>query len=238
MKNALYKNRLCEMWALPLKRFSYKNTNVYCRRKSFSHVTSRHFPSYSRYVSSLFIKLPDYKMKSDNESGEQNETGEQKEKLAKKLVVSPKLKSKRPSFLIKKLRLKSKSIPCREEIKDIANLPLPSTSSDERQTPEGDDNFILTKSASETNLQESWKSAENLAKDNAKSPSESAVTVECNQFDSTSEQKGLPERTKSLENLNDMPAYGELILDQAPATVIYLHLLDFVTAQRFSLLNT
>nr|XP_023014439.1 ras-related protein Rab-33B-like [Leptinotarsa decemlineata] len=156
-------------------------------------------------------------MKSDDESNVPKEIGEEREKREKKLVVSPTLKSKRPSFLIKKLKLKSKSHP-QEEIKDIANLPLPSTSSDERQTPEGDDNFILTKSASETNLQETWKSAENLAKDNTKSSAKSAVTVERNQFDLSSEQKGFPERTKSLENLNDMPAYGELIMDQTAET--------------------
>lgn len=154
-----------------------------------------------------------------------------REKEVKKVVVppkSPKLsKLKRSHFLIKKLKLKTKFTPSsasQSEITDIANLGPRSNSSSstiERQTPEGDDNFILTKSASETNLQETWKSVENLTKDNKKSSTKSAVTVECNQFYLSSEQKGLPERAKSLENIKDMPAYGELILDQAPSTVIY-----------------
>lgn len=168
-------------------------------------------------------------MKSERDERDTPEEG--KETRVKKVVVpskSSKLpKPKRSNFLIKKLKLKSKftsSSASQSEIKDIANLGLPSISSEpstiERQTPEGDDNFILTKSASETNLQETWKSVENLTKDNKKSSTKSAVTVECNQFYLSSEQKGLPGRTKSLENIKDMPAYGELILDQPPSTVI------------------
>lgn len=168
-------------------------------------------------------------MKSDDEKS----TGV--EKRLKKLVVPPKspklAKSKRSHFLIKKLKLKSKSTTessaSQFDVKDIANLPLPSSSSGsssiERQTPEGDDNFILTKSASETNLQETWKSVENLTKDNAKSSTKGAVTVDCNPFYLSSEVKGPPERTKSLENLKAMPAYGELILDQTVTMVIHLH---------------
>ncbi|KAJ8970052.1 hypothetical protein NQ314_001481 [Rhamnusium bicolor] len=115
-------------------------------------------------------------MKSDGKANDQKSTEEGKEKPLKKL--------------------KSKFTPSsssQSEIKDIANLAFPSISSNsspvERQTPEGDDNFILTKSASETNLQETWKSVEILTKDNKKSSTKSAVTVECNQFYLSSEQK-------------------------------------------------
>lgn len=167
-------------------------------------------------------------MKSDRE--EEGAPEEVREKRVKKVVVPPKSPKlpKRSHFLIKKLKLKTKfaaSGDSQPEIEDIANLEPPSNSSGsstiERQTPEGDDNFILTKSASETNLQETWKTVENLTKDNKKSSTKSAVTVEYNQFYLSTEQKGLSERAKSLVNIKDMPAYGELILDQTPSTVIY-----------------
>ncbi|KAJ8974285.1 hypothetical protein NQ317_013174 [Molorchus minor] len=157
------------------------------------------------------------KMKSGEEVTEEN-----KEKHTTKSPKSTKLK--RSYSLIKKLKLKSKLNPITapQTEGDTANSAQPSTSSEpasiERQTPEGDDNFILTKSASDTNLQETWKTVENLMKDNKNTSIKSAAAIESNQFYLGKEQTSLPERTKSLENLKDMPAYGELILDQVPST--------------------
>ncbi|XP_050313511.1 ras-related protein Rab-32 isoform X1 [Anthonomus grandis grandis] len=146
-------------------------------------------------------------------------------KRAKKILIPPKspksAKLKRANFLIRKLKLKSKSAPTRSESADISKLPSQGASSQstpvERQTPEGDDNFVLTKSASETNLQESWKSSENIDKDTeSASASKSEVSFDNPEFYISSEpRKSIPERTKSLENLRKMPAYGELILDSA-----------------------
>lgn len=153
-------------------------------------------------------------MSSDEETN-QKSGSERREKRFKKLVVPPKspkpTKSKGSSFIIKKLKLKTKS-------STESDHPSPSTSEQgllpskvspslERQTPEGDDNFVLSKSASETNLQETWrKSVENLPE---------AVEKEKEQ------EKVLPEHTQSLEDLKDMLTYGELILDKTLETVMY-----------------
>ncbi|CAG9855271.1 unnamed protein product [Phyllotreta striolata] len=134
-------------------------------------------------------------MKSDTDNEHTEEKDKSKGKRPKKLVIPPKSKPKR-SFIAKKLKLRSKSLQEKQEIKEISRIPLPNTSSDERQTPEGDENLMLTRSASDTNLQESWKSAEKV--------------------EESSKTDLQPERTKSLEDFQNMPAYGELIVDQNP----------------------
>lgn len=148
-------------------------------------------------------------------------------KRIKKLVIPPKspksVKSKRINSLIRKLKLQSKSVPARAESADISKLASTSTQSEtERQTPEGDDddNFALTnKSASETNLQDSWKSVDNLEKAGiiASSVDKSEVSVDNSElfYVSSEPRKRILERTKSLESLRKMPAYGELFLDSS-----------------------
>jgi hypothetical protein len=135
------------------------------------------------------------------------ERPEQKPAEPKKIIIppkSPKLpKAKKPNFLVRKLKLKSKSPPRDPQV----SFSLPSTSVG-RQTPEGDDGFRLPKSVSETNLTESRKSAGNSAKDNE--PTVESRRRECVE---------VPERAQSLEALKDMPAYGDLIVDPAPAVI-------------------
>lgn len=100
----------------------------------------------------------------------------------------------KPTELVKeKKKRKSsslmKKLKLRSRRSSSATEEIRSSSSEERKTPEGDDHL---KSASETNLTEvSWKSADNLP---------------------TAEESSV--RTKSLENLNAMPPFGELILDE------------------------
>ncbi|CAG9759423.1 unnamed protein product [Ceutorhynchus assimilis] len=167
-------------------------------------------------------------MKNENESTDKKtEGGTSLTKRAKKILIPPKspksAKLKRANFLVRKLKFKSKSAPTRSESADISKLrSAASTSSQstsvERQTPEGDDNFALTKSASETNLQESWKDSENLERETAAAASitKSEISFDNPKFYVSSEpRKSIPERTKSLENLRKMPAYGELILDSS-----------------------
>lgn len=187
-------------------------------------------------------------MKNESESTEKKtEEGTSLTKRAKKILIPPKspksAKLKRANFLIRKLRLKSKSAPTRSESADIAKLPLQSTSTQstpvERQTPEGDDNnFVLTKSASETNLQESWKSSENIEKETASvtSITKSEISFDNPEFYVSSEpRKSIPERTKSLENLRKMPAYGELILDSSTLGVnTYTYILFLYLRIKFS----
>lgn len=166
-------------------------------------------------------------MTSDEETNNRKSGSERKEKRLKKIASPPKSpksskKSKKSHFIIKKLKLKSKSVsessPRASAAEGDLVLVKSSESSSvlERQTPEGDDNFILTKSASETNLKETWRSGQNLADDTEKVVAESAGTSETDQ---AAQQKVFPERTKSLENLKDMLTYGELILDKTAESV-------------------
>lgn len=133
---------------------------------------------------------------------------EKKKKIVVPSESTKSLKPKKHSFLLKKLKLKSKS-PTRNSVS--LSLPKASTAI-ARQTPEGDDNFSILKSVSETNLAESWINAEDLKdsvdKSRKRRPSEIRVCE-------------VPERTKSLENLKDMPAYGDLIVEISPSTVIF-----------------
>lgn len=70
-----------------------------------------------------------------------------------------------------------------------------------RKTPEGDDHL---KSASDTNLTEvSWKSVDNLTEEGSV---RSVINTEVT--------------TKSLENLNSMPPFGELIVDEQEETMV------------------
>lgn len=148
-----------------------------------------------------------------------------KEKRTKKKIQSSesqgKTKIKKSGSLIKRFKLKSKnatssSAPESEPSDD----PQPTTSEAEpveRQTPEGDDSLPVGKAVSETNLTEtSWKSAETLTKeDNPKSTS--VVNVQSSQYQITISEldkiTSHPQRTKSLENLKAMPAFGDLIVD-------------------------
>lgn len=169
-------------------------------------------------------------MTSDEETNSQKSGIDRKEKSLKKIVVPPKSpkgsKSKKPNFLIKKLKLKSKSIPessstsvSQKRSDCIPPTNLPGGSVLERQTPEGGDTFILTKSASETNLKETWRSAEHLEdQTEGQLATGNSSTGETGQFE---QQKILPERTKSLENLKGMVTYGELILDKATESVSF-----------------
>lgn len=161
-------------------------------------------------------------MTSDEETN--SKKPDRKEKRFKKLVEPPKSpkapKSKRSHFIIKKLKLKSKSVPdssSRSVSSAPEDLSPPEASPEsfvlEKQTSEGDDDFVLTKSVSETNLKETWRSVENLKEDIIV---ESAGSGEKDQLVL---QKVLPERTKSLDNLKDMLTYGELIMDRAAETV-------------------
>lgn len=136
------------------------------------------------------------------------------EEKKKKVIVpseSPKSpKPKKHSFLKKKLKLKSKS-PSRNPV----SLSLPNTSNPtDRQTPEGDDNFPILKSVSDTNLAESWMNTEDLkdSADKGRKGRQSGENLVCE----------VPEKTKSLENLTDMPAYGDLIVDISPMVMFFL----------------
>lgn len=165
-------------------------------------------------------------MTSDEEINNQKSGSDRKEKRSKKVTGSPKSpkaqKSKKSHFIIKKLKLKSKSISdsstsiSKAEGDSEPSKNIEETSVLERQTPEGDDNFLLTKSASENNLKESWKSIEKLAENKGGADSESAGTSE---KDQVAQHQVHQERTKSLENLKDMLTYGELIVDKTADTV-------------------
>lgn len=167
-------------------------------------------------------------MTSDEESNSQKSGSESKEKRLKKSSEHPKSpktpKTKKSHFIIKKLKLKSKSVTesssptaSRTGGDQTSSKGSSATSTLERQTPEGDDNFVLTKSASETNLQETWRSAENFAEITETLAAESAKTSEKVQ----SEEKCIiPDRTKSLDNLKAMVTYGELLMDKSPETVM------------------
>lgn len=153
---------------------------------------------------------------------------EPKDKRGKKRAE--KTKPKKTSFLIKRLKLKSKQSPSGSVTQSETSLePQPSTSSEsspaERQTPEGDD-IALAKSASDTNLSESsWKSAENLTAEKKKPiSSKSVINVEGSQFEITVIKEVIksPElRTKSLEDFKNMPAFGELIFDSNMVSMVY-----------------
>lgn len=140
---------------------------------------------------------------------------ETKDKRGKKR--SDKAKTKKTSFLIKRLKLKSKHSPSSSASQSETSIePQPSTSSEsspaETQIVEADDTDItLAKSASDTNLSESsWKSAENLTTER-KRPTKTIVNVETSQLEiSISKEE---QRAKSLGDLKDMPAFGELIFD-------------------------
>lgn len=83
--------------------------------------------------------------------------------------------------------------------------------------------FSAGRSASETNLTEvSWKSAQNVEKEASGSSVRSVISAESSQLSAST----LPERTKSLENLKSMPAYGELILDPSDVMVIRANICD------------
>lgn len=135
------------------------------------------------------------------------------------------LKSRRPSFLMKKLKLRGRRSSVAEEVLTGAETSPEqqiSPEETERKTPEGTDSFAAVKSSSEINLTEvSWKSADNLTEDSERSSVRSVITTEISRV-SVLEGVGLPERTKSLENLKSMPAFGELIVDQAATMVIML----------------
>lgn len=136
-------------------------------------------------------------------------------------------KTKKTSFLIKRLKLKTKSTPVSSSSTSSGTVlePQPSTSSGsspaERQTPEGDDTTDnLGKSASDTNLSESsWKSAENLAVEKKRTAIKSVVSVDSSQVELS--------LTKSFEDLKDMPAFGELIFDTNMVN-IYIYVYDKV----------
>lgn len=162
----------------------------------------------------------------------------QEEKHPKKKLrsgeSSSKSKVKKSSSLIKRFKLKGKSASSSEgthESEAAYEEPQPVSLAQqeqeiapvERQTPEGDDSNPVEKAASETNLTEtSWKSAENLSKeDNVKSTS--VINVQTSEYrlsvGEIEKHPALPQRTKSLENIKGMPAFGELILDPQTATV-------------------
>lgn len=166
-------------------------------------------------------------MKNESESPEKNsEEGTSLTKRTKKILIPPNspksVETKRANFSIRKLKLKSKSVPVRAELEVAQPTQNISPQPVERQTPEGGDQFRLAKSASETNLQDSWKSSEDIEKDTASATSitKSQISIDNPEFCVSSEpRKSILERAKSLENLRKMPAYGELILDSAALVV-------------------
>ncbi|XP_045481399.1 ras-related protein Rab-32 isoform X1 [Harmonia axyridis] len=106
-------------------------------------------------------------------------------------------KNAKAKYILKKIKLKVRQGAFSEKISE-----LPSTSSADRQTPEGDENLMFSKSASETNLSESQTVTSN--------GNDAKLNVEENK-----NVDGLHafERAKSLETIKRMPAYGELIAD-------------------------
>lgn len=141
-----------------------------------------------------------------------------REKRTKKVIIPPKspkiFKPRKASFLIKKFKVKSKS-PSKDARVASVSLSLPSTSTSPlgRQTPEGDDSFLFAKTVSKTNLSESWKSAENLTRDTDNLSALSEVS-----HNRVSAE--VLEKTKSLESLKSMPAYGDLIAASTTPVVI------------------
>lgn len=145
------------------------------------------------------------KMKSEDLNPEKEQEGPD----TNAPVKQPKQQKPKRRHFLKKLKLKKGASTCSEP--DPATIPLPGTSSDssagvERQTPEGDESYKLTKSASENNLAESWACNEGSKSDKRSTEN---VIAKASQFGSA-DYKG---RTKSLENIRKMTAYGELIVD-------------------------
>ncbi|KAL3290061.1 hypothetical protein HHI36_023430 [Cryptolaemus montrouzieri] len=134
----------------------------------------------------------------------------------KKVIVPPKTKSGKSNYILKKIKLKvrQKSISNTGDVSDI-----PSTSSVDyltgRQTPEGDENLMFSKSASETNLSENQGASENTESQEVDSEKKSVEGIHA-----------ALERTKSLEAFKRMPAYGELIADSPSMTINGLDILD------------
>ncbi|KAK9889425.1 hypothetical protein WA026_004695 [Henosepilachna vigintioctopunctata] len=118
-------------------------------------------------------------------------------------VAPAKLKSGKTNYILKKIKLKVRQ----SAATGSGNVSAPSTSSVDlttgRQTPEGGENLMFSKSASETNLSESQ-----IVSDN----SGDKRFVECEE-DSADGVHATLERTKSLEIIKSMPAYGEFISD-------------------------
>ncbi|XP_057660479.1 ras-related protein Rab-38 isoform X1 [Diorhabda carinulata] len=119
-------------------------------------------------------------MKSDTENDNKNKKGNEK-KLTSKVTAT-------------------------EEIEKISTVPQSSVSSNERQTPEDNNHLTLTRSVSDTNLQESWKSAEKSVK----------IVTRSQSIGGEFQQE--TERTKYLRNFKGMAPYGELIIEQDPNT--------------------
>lgn len=80
----------------------------------------------------------------------------------------------------------------------------------ERQTPQGDENLTLAKSASDTNLADTAKDTP------SNSPSRDKYALSAASLTTPR----VIERTKSLENVQKMPAYGDLIFDASSSASV------------------
>lgn len=94
----------------------------------------------------------------------------------------------------------------------------------ERQTPEGNENFSLSKAASETNIADT-SSAESPPREKHGLSTASLAT-----------SRPIT-RTKSLENMQKMPAYGDLIFDTTSSASVAVSILAICSSnpilQRF-----
>lgn len=162
-------------------------------------------------------------MTSEEENDFQKTITDKRDKRFTKVGAKLSLKTKRSDFIVNKLKLKSKSVT------ESSNLPSGSGTEDylketnthisstlERQAPEDDDNFTLTKSASETNLKESLVRSRGISQDKGKAATESAKNI--SKPDQSVENKGA-ERTKSLQNLEDMLRHGQVVMEETAETV-------------------
>lgn len=132
-------------------------------------------------------------------------------------------KSAKANYILKKIKLKVRQ--------GAISGKLPSTSSVDfsggRQTPEGDENLMISKSASDTTLSELQTVPEN------------EVKTEFSEGEKKNEESVHAfERARSLEIIKRMPAYGELIADAPTMTVtsfaIVIYLIRRPFAQTFS----
>lgn len=153
-------------------------------------------------------------------------------KKSKKKDGPGKAKVKKSSSLIKRFKLRTRSASA--SVQEAEKVEEPSSSVEntvERQTPEGDDSLPIEKAASDTNLTEnSWKSAETLTREDIPK-STSVINIQSYQYQVTISEDALPQRTKSLEDIKGMPAFGDLILD--PNAMVNNHAKLHVKATRF-----
>ena len=118
--------------------------------------------------------------------------------------------TKKTNLFIKRLKLKSKHSPISSSFSSITCAePQPNTSSESSSTAEKEihEKEILSKSVSDIHFSgTAWKSSDNLLTIGPKSIN----NLQSCRIQSLTNKSG---KVKSVENLQDMPAFGELLFD-------------------------